>query len=120
MKPLSTLILLVALTLAASPQVGSRQDSADKSQSPCQLIERALQETQRIKSGMTRREIEEHFKLDGGLQVRSETRYMYPGCHLIRIDVDFKFAPPTDRVEFSPDDVVTKVSTPYLAYPDMD
>jgi hypothetical protein len=69
---------------------------------------------------MTRREVEKHFKLDGGMQVRQETRYMYLGCYYIRVDVEFDLAAPTGRVEDSPNDVVSRVSRPYVAYPTMD
>ncbi len=121
MRTLTLLLLLMASTLAVSPQAGSRRDIGDKSSaSSCEVVERALQETRSIKSGMTRREVEKHFKLDGGVQVRHETRYMYLGCHYIRVDVEFDLAAPTDRVEDSPNDVVTRVLRPYVAYPTMD
>src|ERR1700734_2981486 len=98
------ILLLILCTVMISPQAGSRQDSADKAQSPCRLIQQALEETSRIKSGMTRREVEKHFKPDGGLQARQETRYLYSRCNYIRIDIDFRVEPPTDRPENSPYD----------------
>jgi hypothetical protein len=103
-----------------SPQARSRQDSSDKSQTSCDLIRQALEEASRIKSGMTRREVEKHFKPDGGLQARQETRYLYSKCNYIRIDIDFKVEPPSDRTESSPYDIVVKVLTPYLDNPTAD
>ena len=71
---------------------------------------------------MTRKEIEQHFKLDGGGQLRENTRYIYTDCRDvdIKVDGDFKPAPPVDGVDDSPDDTVVKVSKPYLEYPDRD
>ena len=79
-----------------------------------------MQQTGQIRVGMKRRDVEKDFDVDGGMQFRSETRYMYPKCHDIRIDVDFQPAPRTDPLEFSPDDIVTKVSRPYLAFRNKD
>jgi len=112
-------LLVVALGvlafLEAQPSPGAGGDS-----NCCQLVQDALQASQRIKSGETRRQLEADFREDGGAQVRDETRYIYRRCRYIRVDVDFKLAPPEDSPADSPDDTVVKVSKPYLAYPTMD
>jgi hypothetical protein len=100
---------------------GLRQESANQNESAeCKMVLGALQASDAIKVGMTRREVAEHWSEDGGLQFRRETRYVYEKCAYIRVDVKFKLAEPTDAVEVSPDDEVSEVSKPYLAYPDAD
>lgn len=56
----------------------------------------ALEAADAIKVGMTRREVEERWSKDGGLQFRRGTRYIYEKCAYIRMDVKFKLAEPTD------------------------
>jgi len=49
-------------------------------------------------------------------------RYTYKKCGFIKVDIDFSLARKYEAgkdVE-SPDDVITKVSRPYLDYPTMD
>jgi len=116
--PISLLITMLGLFWSRS--IGRAQFTPAKESPCCALTREAMQETARIRVGMKRREVEEHFEKDGGVQFREETRYMYPKCHDIRMDVDFEAAPHSDPQKFSPDDIVTKLSTPYLAVPNKD
>lgn len=86
----------------------------------CEIVQNALRDSMRITIGMKRRTLGEHWKLDGGAQVRGEERYTYAGCSYIRVDIDFKLAAPAEKIEGSPDDTVSKVSKPYIAYPTSD
>jgi hypothetical protein len=88
----------------------------------CAILKEAIGEVGQIKPGMTRREVEEHFQLDGGLQFRNTTRYIYPKCREvnIKVEIEFNLAVPADQITGSPDDTVVKVSTPYLDYPARD
>lgn len=100
---------------------GLRQESANQGDSAeCKMVKGALEAADAIKVGMTRREVTEHWSEDGGLQFRRGTRYIYEKCEYIRVDVKFKLAEPTDAIQGSPDDTVSEVSRPYLAYPDAD
>jgi hypothetical protein len=82
----------------------------------CVEIRQALDDYLQIKVGMTRREVEKQFKEDGGMQVRGQTRYVYKKCAYVQVEISFKLADSRKTVESSPDDIVTKVSKPYLAY----
>jgi hypothetical protein len=111
-------VLLLGLVSAAR---GLRQESANQNESAeSKMVQGALEAADAVKVGMTRREVAEHWSEDGGLQFRRETRYVYEKCAYIRVDVKFKLAEPTGAVEVSPDDTVSEVSRPYLAYPDAD
>ena len=97
--------------------------SSINAQSPpksgCDVLVQALQDTQMLKPGDMRVKLDENFLLDGGLQFRTKTRYMFKKCHYIRIDVDFE-VPTDNKMEFAPTDKILSVSKPYLAYPTMD
>lgn len=112
-------LVVAVLGVLALLGTGSKLRAGDQSNC-CSLTQEALKASGSIKSGMTRHEVELNFRPDGGVQVRDVTRYVYRGCVYIRVDIHFKLAKPTDAIKGSPDDIVTKVSTPYLAYPTID
>jgi hypothetical protein len=112
---------LVATVLCAFALMGARPRPQSESGSNCCTMAReALKATKDIRIGMTRRQVESHFRLDGGAQVRDNTRYVYRDCAYIQVDINFKIAAPVNSPDASPGDVVTKVSEPYLAYPTID
>jgi hypothetical protein len=86
----------------------------------CGQVKQALDDSLQIQVGMTRREVEKQFKEDGGVTTREQTRYIYKKCMYIQIEIRFKLAAPLNSLNFSPDDTVTTVSKPYLAYPATD
>jgi hypothetical protein len=114
------LFLLVTGISTVWLRAGPRQNGSDNSQASCQIVRQALEETRRIKGGMTRREVEKYFTQDGGLQTREETRYLYRRCDYIKVDIEFKPSASVDRVVYSPDDIVIQVSRPYLDNPNAD
>jgi hypothetical protein len=100
---------------------GLRHESVNQNESAeYKMVQGALEAANAIKVGMTRREVEEHWSEDGGLQFPDVTRYTYEKCVYIRVDVKFKGKESTDAAEFSPADTVSEVSAPYLAYPNAD
>lgn len=89
----------------------------------CGVIEEALKDVRQLKPGMTRREVEHKFELDGGAMPIDQNRYLYKKCGFIKVVIDFKLAhkfKPGQFPESSPDDVIIKVSKPDLELPDMD
>jgi hypothetical protein len=90
--------------------IGQNQSSS------CTAVKEALDELTQIKVGMTRREIEKQFRLDGGLQLLPSAIYLYPKCRYIQIKVDYKLT----KGDESPNDKVIAVSEPILGYPAKD
>lgn len=86
----------------------------------CALVRGAMEDINHIEVGTTRREVEKHFDLDGGVQFPGNTRYLYPKCHYIKVEIEFVPTDSRGNELFSPNDTVTKVSQPYLAYPAKD
>jgi hypothetical protein len=103
------MICILASPLGAGTQHDQPQDSS------CALIQQALTDYHRIKVGITRGEVEKYFAQDGGAQFPSSTRYVYPRCHYLHLDLGFEAKGPADRL-FSPDDTVTKASKLYVDY----
>jgi hypothetical protein len=118
---MKTIALTAALLGVLALSGGRPQQSIDENQSPgCKMVQDALRESRAIKVGMTRRDLQEHWRLDGGTSIREESRYVYLKCEYIRVDLKFKLAEPVHAMEDLPDDTVTEVSRPYLDYPTMD
>ena len=80
-----------------------------------------LKEIQTIKVGMTRKQLLEAFTTEGGLSSRTWRTYVYRRCPYIKVDVDFKpVGNENDQLGQKPEDVITKISRPYLQWPIMD
>jgi len=84
--------------------------------SNCGVIEEALQETSKLKPGITRDKVEVTFVLDGGMHFRRTSRYSFRKCPSIKVDVEFSGS----RADSSPTDRIIKVSRPYLELPAYD
>lgn len=85
--------------------------------------EKFLKDFQSIKIGMTRGEIENKFKMDGGIQCVSHVRFIHPECPYLKINVSFEFKKDKNdqnRPIWSPEDKVTDVSKPYIENPYLD
>jgi hypothetical protein len=115
---LAGLVMLCGLaTLFQQPS------TAAKTQNPqaqaCGVIEEALEDLRSIKAGTTRGAVETKFEPDGGLSFFDDKtqhcRYVYKKCNFIKVDVDFKLA--KKSTPGSPEDVMVKISKPYLEYP---
>lgn len=83
----------------------------------CQLVQRAAEIYLRItKPGITRREIEQYFKEDGGVQFPAPVRYVYKECNLIKVEITFNRAQSGNSM----DDTVNHASKLYIEFPVMD
>jgi hypothetical protein len=78
-------------------------------------IEQVLADIGTIKVGMTRRDVLKLFNTDGGMYTRTQQAFIYKQCGAIKNVCTFKPAP--DSLSESPDDVITQVSSPFLARP---
>ncbi len=78
-------------------------------------ISQSLRRIQSIKPGATRAELLEVCTTEGGISTRSSKTYVYRECPYIKIDVEFK---PIDdgKWDEKPEDVITKISKPYLEW----
>ena len=121
MRPLPRLII-ASCVLALSilwywPRIHSACAAGGESPS-CSLVVDALGAAGKLKLGMLRADLEKDFDPDGGLSVQDRGTFTYRRCHYIKIDIEFKaHESEPNTYSFSPEDQVTKISKPYLAYP---
>lgn len=109
-------IILFGMTfISAVLLAGGTRDKQTQGSSSCVLIEQALTDYQRIKIGSTRSEVERYFTREEAAQFPSTTRYVYPKCSYLHLDVDFQAKAPPGHL-FSPDDTVIKISKLYVAF----
>ena len=117
MKRLFTAVVLVCVL----GNVGyTSQRSTNIRAGSCEIVDDALSSYYKLKTGMTRRELEQNFTHDGGFSMRSEARYVYRKCHNIKVTVNFELDPNAKNGVDSPSDTITKLSTLYLAYESKD
>ena len=91
---MKTTTLLFSFLLVLSLFLTSGQ-SAD---SPaCGIAQEALASFERIKPGAKRADLEDAFRLDGGIQFASQSRYVFRKCQYIKFDVEFRSRPATLR-----------------------
>src|ERR1043165_5087067 len=112
---LFVLLLTVVPLLAQSPQ---RQQEQTK------WIADSLTEMKTIKVGMTRADLLKVFDTEGGLSTGLNRTYVYRKCPLIKVDVEFRpiGRPARDAegrvtLKEADQDVIEKISRPYLDWP---
>lgn len=116
---LTTVVFMMVIGLFSELASAPRQIPTSPS-NPCPEVRQAIDDSLKIKPGMTRQEVEKLFEEDGGATTRGQTRYLYKPCMYIQIEITFKLATPRNSLDPSPNDTVIKASEPYLAYPTMD
>ena len=115
-------LLVLALTAAFLPDQSSR-----RSQGHMEWVAESLKEMQQIKVGMARADLLRVFTTEGGLSTGLNRTYVYRGCPYMKVDVEFEPVgrPARDgegRVtpEEAGEDVVKKISKPYLDWSVLD
>ena len=122
MKKLISIALASFLALLLTTSTAPAQ-SPQKSQAPTEWIANSLKEIQKITVGMTRADLLKLFTTEGGLSTGLTRTYVYRECFYIKVDVEFEPVRRSARnadgrvtlVE-SEDDVIRKISKPYLAW----
>ncbi len=110
-------ILLVAIAAFAS-LVAAQQREPDRP--GCTLVRQALDAATRIEVGMKRRELRASFLLEGGMQFRTQGRYVYRTCQYIKMEVEFEPISSGDPHLFSDEDRIIRVSKLSIGFPVMD
>jgi hypothetical protein len=81
-----------------------------------EIITDALKAAADLKVGDTRADVERSFELEGGLQSRTKSRYVFKKCSYIKIDVEFTGKGDSSPAGFPSTDIIVQVSKPYLEY----
>lgn len=95
--------------------------NGEKQKCDCQTIEESLKDIEKIKVGMTRKDLLTVFETEGGISSRTQNHYVYKKCMFIRVDVKYSaVGDEQPRFPESPDDKIIEISKPYLGYPIQD
>jgi len=93
------------------PEVTAGSDRQPEDKAHSDWLARIVKQTETIKVGMTRREVENVLVEDVGGFVNPKTmRYQHPACSCIKLDLEFELAVSGDRK----DDKIVKRSMPLL------
>src|SRR5258707_6309005 len=106
-------VLIVLIIANVAPKVPAQSAPGCPE---CGQVEKALEDFAHLKAGMTRRDAEQYFALDGGMNFRGQTRYVYKKCEFIQVEINFE-ADPEVRNDFSQKDRITNLSKLFLAFP---
>jgi len=85
----------------------------------CDVIQHALDDFDQIRIGLTRQVVQQHKFVGGaGVSTRDRTSYFYENCAGIQLQVEFSRDPNMlGDQNYSPNDVITKISTLSLRNP---
>jgi hypothetical protein len=120
---------LVAAGALAGPrpmQAARGQEQADCPQSHQEWLAELMKRVLTIKPGMTRKALQAIFQTEGGLSTRAKRTYVFQDCPTFKVDVDFKPVEGSDQdaegawQDENDEDVIVKISAPYLGYAIMD
>jgi hypothetical protein len=108
------LVGLVPVVLGQGTEVPCK--ASDVEQEHQQWMVRVLQSVADIKPGLTRNDLSKFFTGEGGLATRTQRTYVRRDCPYIKMNVMFAPASHGGKFDEMPDDVIVKVSQPYLGY----
>ena len=101
---------------ADTPIIDNRKSppKREASQHHTEWISRCIKRIQSIKPGATRGELIDVLSTEGGISNRRGRRYVYKECKYIKVDVEFK--PIGDEPFENDNDIITKISKPFLEW----
>ena len=120
---ITSLVLVLTACCVGAP-LSAQPARADVCAKP---IGDVLTEIESIKVGMNRGQLLLVFTTEGGLSTPLQRTYVYRGCPVIKVDVEFQIVGRPERdstgrvtvVEVD-EDLIRKISRPYLAWSIMD
>ncbi|HUK91220.1 MAG TPA: hypothetical protein VLZ81_12515 [Blastocatellia bacterium] len=117
-------VIVLGIAIRTSTPSASASGIADKKQNHYAWLSNALKEAETIGVGSTRAALLKVFTTEGGLSTGLQRTYVHQQCPLIKVDVEFAAVGRPERdaegrvtVIESGDDVIVKISRPYLAWP---
>jgi hypothetical protein len=79
-----------------------------------QKIEKIIKDINTIKPGMTRGDLMKLFTTEGGISSRTWRRYVHKSCPYIKVDVEFASVGDMKSTEENNNDIIVKISQPFL------
>ena len=110
---------LLVVTLAFQPAISAQDHVA--------WVAEALKRMETIRPGMTRKALLTAFTTEGGISTRLRRTYVSRDCPLFKVDVEFQAVGQPDKDEHgrvtlaeSGQDIILKISQPYLQFSILD
>ena len=111
-------VLLSAAILSGGPATAPARCRAEAAgPSVCDAVQRAVDDSIRIRPGMMRKDVEKYFRDDGGMQFPPKARYLWRPCMYLKLDVEYDLSPSRGKSLTSPEDTVRTVSKLYVELP---
>jgi len=117
------LLASAALAAATALRASSTGDPSQGSQSHVDWVTKVLERMETIKAGSTRKALLTVFTTEGGLSTGLRRTFVSQDCPYFKVDVEFKAIGRPDRDEDgrvtlgeADEDIILKVSTPYLQF----
>jgi hypothetical protein len=121
------LLASTAIDGANALQASPTRDQGQSSQVHVAWVADVLKRMQAIKPGMTRKTLFTAFTTEGGLSTGVQRTFVSRDCPYFKVDVEFQAVGRPDRDEEGrvtliegDEDIILKVSTPYLQFSIMD
>jgi hypothetical protein len=121
------LLASAAIDGANALQASPTRDQGQSSQVHVAWVADVLKRMQAIKPGMTRKTLFTAFTTEGGLSTGVQRTFVSRDCPYFKVDVEFQAVGRPNRDENgrvtlveSDEDIIFKVSTPYLQFSVMD
>jgi len=115
------IIMTVILIASFCTVLGSYAENTKFDKDLTNKIQKIIEDINAIKPGMTRADLLKIFTTEGGISTRTWQRYVYKRCPYIKVDVEFK--PVGDeggKPQETPEDIIIKISKPFLEFSIMD
>ena len=110
----SRILLFVTIASSVLAQQTAGGPCVPSEKEHTQWVDSVLGLVGTLKPGMTRKDLSQLFTEEGGLSTRTQRTYGYRQCPHIKVDVTF--APVPHGVNEMAEDVIVKISRPYLQY----
>jgi hypothetical protein len=111
----------IAISMVPAQEAIGPLRPAEVDREHAEWIESVMRSTSTIKPGDARKDLLQVFTEEGGLSTRTHRTYVYKHCPNIKVDVDFvAVGNENDGSTEMPEDKITTISRPYLAYSTMD
>jgi hypothetical protein len=117
------LMIATSLFLLLLANSALQAQRAQSSQAQTEWVANSLKEIQKIKAGMTRADLLNVFRTEGGFSTGLNRTYVYRECPYIKVDVEFE---PVGRAARDKEgrvtlveargDIIKKISKPYLEW----
>lgn len=115
--------LLFILGGGMNPQLWRVVHHQEQPPNHTQWVAEVLKQIETVKPGMTRKQLDDVFRTEGGLSTVHQRTYVTRACRYFKVDVEFRIVGRRERdgrIVEDDSDVITRISRPYLQSPTYD